>query len=93
MTFEVHHRARGFYDTRHRKGTHSSFRLERIDGHHYAECAPYRNIIEAAYGGRQSFGHLEEIPYLPATLFKRLELAATRGVDHQQLARFDTKLA
>ena len=52
--------------------------LNELTRHHYAQCAPYRNIIDAAYGGRQSFGQLEEIPYLPAALFKRLELASTQ---------------
>ncbi|SRR6266571_1228707 len=45
--------------------------------HHYANCLPYRNIIDAAYGKRLSFKRLDEVPYLPAPLFKRIELAST----------------
>ena len=51
--------------------------LTDLTRHHYESCVAYRNILDAAYAGRQSFAQIEEVPYLPAALFKRLELSST----------------
>jgi len=51
--------------------------LAELTTHHYASCLAYRNILDAAYGGRQSFDRIDDIPYLPAALFKRIELSST----------------
>jgi len=51
--------------------------LTDLTHHHYRSCLAYRNILEAAYGTRQSYERIEDIPYLPAALFKRMELSST----------------
>ena len=51
--------------------------LVELTRYHYGSCVAYRNILEAAYTARQSFERIEEVPYLPATLFKRIELSST----------------
>jgi hypothetical protein len=51
--------------------------LAELTRHHYGSCAGYRNILEAAFAGRRSFQRIDEIPYLPAALFKRIELSST----------------
>lgn len=50
--------------------------LEELTSHHYRSCVAYRNILEAT-SGRQSVQRMDEIPYLPAALFKRIELSST----------------
>jgi hypothetical protein len=44
---------------------------------HYERCAPYRRIIDLAWGGPHRYERLEDIPYLPVSLFKELDLAST----------------
>jgi hypothetical protein len=51
--------------------------LTELTRQHYKSCVAYRNILEAAYEGRQFFERIEEVPYLPAALFKRIELSST----------------
>lgn len=51
--------------------------LNDLTHHHYRNCSAYRNMIEAAYGNRQTYEQIEDIPYLPAALFKRMELSST----------------
>ena len=51
--------------------------LTELTRHHSGSCVAYRNILEAAYLARQSFERIEEVPYLPAAVFKRIELSST----------------
>lgn len=46
---------------------------ELID-YHYSECAAYRRIIDGAWGRRTRFDRIDEIPYLPVSLFKTQKL-------------------
>ena len=44
--------------------------------HHYARCAPYRNMLDAL-GFEPASGHaLADFPFLPARIFKTLDLAS-----------------
>jgi hypothetical protein len=46
--------------------------LRALTAHHAAQCRPYANVLERVFGGGQhnSAGRLEDIPFLPVTLFK-----------------------
>lgn len=52
--------------------------LNELVGHHYDHCPEYARIIDAAWGGRRRAESLADLPYLPVSLFKELELASTR---------------
>jgi hypothetical protein len=43
---------------------------------HAERCTAYRRILNAAYDGRTDFESLEQLPALPARLFKTVELAS-----------------
>lgn len=45
--------------------------------YHYERCAPYARMIDAAWGGPRRYERLEDIPFLPVGLFKKLELSST----------------
>jgi phenylacetate-coenzyme A ligase PaaK-like adenylate-forming protein len=51
-------------------------RLEALTRHHYASCAPYRNVVDRVFGGleRTDFTRLEGLPFFPVSLFKTHEL-------------------
>lgn len=62
-----------------RKEEKRAFLLEafrELTAHHYENCPPYRNILDRLYGGKRSlqFESLEQIPFLPVSLFKTSEL-------------------
>jgi hypothetical protein len=43
---------------------------------HAAQCVEYRQILEAAFGGRTNFASLADLPFLPVRLFKEIELVS-----------------
>lgn len=45
--------------------------------HHYAHCAPYAHIIDAAWGGLKDWPALADLPFVPVQLFKEQLLAST----------------
>jgi len=51
-------------------------RLNELTAWHYEQCPAYRNILDAAFGGRKAAQaeRLEDVPFLPVTLFKQHEL-------------------
>lgn len=49
-------------------------RENRLTAYHYEHCEPYRHIIDRVYGGRIQSETPEDIPFLPVSLFKHLEL-------------------
>lgn len=54
--------------------------LEGLNGlvsYHYERCLPYRRIIDAAWGGLRQYDRLQDVPYLPVSVFKGLELSST----------------
>ncbi|WP_438918899.1 acyl-protein synthetase [Kosakonia cowanii] len=49
-------------------------RLKTLTAHHYAHCAPYRQMLDAQGIAPQAINAPEEIPFLPVSLFKTLTL-------------------
>jgi phenylacetate-coenzyme A ligase PaaK-like adenylate-forming protein len=52
--------------------------LKALTEHHTANCVPYSNVINRVFGGmdRLRMERLEDIPFLPVTLFKTHTLAS-----------------
>lgn len=55
--------------------------LNDLTAHHYAKCAPYKRIIDGAWGGATKADTLADIPYLPVSLFKTQELKSVPEED------------
>ena len=49
-------------------------RLKALTAHHYAHCAPYRQMLDAQGIAPQAINAPEAIPFLPVSLFKTLTL-------------------
>lgn len=49
-------------------------RLNRLTRHHYLHCTPYRRVLDAVFGGCREASSLDELPYLPVSLFKMQSL-------------------
>jgi hypothetical protein len=52
--------------------------LRTLTAHHAANCQPYRNVLDRVFGGadRLRIERLEDVPFLPVTLFKTHELSS-----------------
>ena len=50
--------------------------LDFLTRHHYNNCIEYRRVVDAVFGGikNEAYTSLEELPYLPVSLFKRFAL-------------------
>ncbi len=48
--------------------------LNDLTSHHYERCDGYRRIVDIAYGSRRYADTLTDLPYLPVSLFKKVEL-------------------
>jgi len=44
--------------------------LNALSQHHAAHCTPYRQILDGLWGGQTSADRVEDVPYLPVSLFK-----------------------
>lgn len=44
--------------------------LSELTRMHYERCLPYRRIIDGNWNGRTAFEALDEVPYLPVSIFK-----------------------
>lgn len=57
--------------------------LDALTRHHYAHSEPYRRVVDAAFGGLKSAAYesLEDIPFIPVSLFKRHELLSVPRED------------
>jgi phenylacetate-coenzyme A ligase PaaK-like adenylate-forming protein len=51
--------------------------LNELIRHHYDHSLAYRRIADAAWGGPTEAASIAEVPYLPVSLFKELELSST----------------
>ncbi|WP_342324805.1 acyl-protein synthetase [Kosakonia sp. BYX6] len=49
-------------------------RLKALTAHHYAHCADYRHMLDAQNITPQSIQAVEDLPFLPVSLFKTLTL-------------------
>jgi len=52
--------------------------LSELVHYHYANCPPYARIIDIVWGGLKPYGSVADIPYVPVSIFKQLELATTK---------------
>lgn len=52
--------------------------LQSLTEHHFAHCEPYRNVLNRVFGGGKKlpFERIEDVPFLPVTLFKTHTLAS-----------------
>ena len=48
--------------------------LNELTRYHYEKSPEYKRIIDAAWGGLKTYGSIAEVPYLPVSLFKEMEL-------------------
>ena len=51
--------------------------LNELTRYHYEKSPEYKRIIDAAWGGLETYGSIAEVPYLPVSLFKEMELKST----------------
>jgi hypothetical protein len=52
--------------------------LNELTRHHYAKSPEYARILDAAWGGLKTYRDVAEVPYLPVSLFKEMELKSTQ---------------
>ncbi len=55
--------------------------LNELSAHHYDACLPYRRIIDGLWEGRHMSNNLEDIPFLPVSLFKLEEMSSVPKAD------------
>lgn len=55
-------------------------RLAQLTQYHQSACLPYREILDKLYSNNQ-IESLEDVPFLPVQLFKRLELCSVLKED------------
>jgi hypothetical protein len=51
--------------------------LNELTRHHYEKSREYAHILDAAWGGLRTYGDISQVPYLPVSLFKEIELKST----------------
>lgn len=55
--------------------------INNLTAHHYENCAPYQRVIDGAWDGQTKANAIENIPYLPVSLFKTQELKSVPNDD------------
>ena len=48
--------------------------LNELTRYHYEKSPEYARILDAAWGGPRTYSSISEVPYLPVSLFKEMEL-------------------
>ena len=51
--------------------------LNELTRYHYEKSPEYKRIIDVAWSGVRTYGSIAEVPYLPVSLFKEMELKST----------------
>lgn len=51
--------------------------LNELTVHHAERCIPYRRILDAVWNGRRAVSAISEVPYLPVSIFKAIDLVST----------------
>ena len=51
--------------------------LNELTRYHYEKSPEYARILDAAWGGLRTYTDISEVPYLPVSLFKEMELKST----------------
>jgi hypothetical protein len=55
--------------------------LNELSQHHYRNCLPYQRIIDGLWEGRHQADSIEDVPFLPVSLFKMEELRSVSKAD------------
>ena len=57
--------------------------MRALTRHHAERCVPYRNVLDRVFGGADglSIERLEDVPFLPVTLFKTHTLSSVPEPD------------
>ena len=55
--------------------------LNRLTAHHRQRCTEYARMLDAAYPGLGEASSISDVPYVPVSLFKWLELKSVDDVD------------
>ena len=64
--------------------------LNELTRYHYEKSPEYKRIIDAAWGGLKTYSSVAEVPYLPVSLFKEMELKSTAPPDNERAASSST---
>jgi phenylacetate-coenzyme A ligase PaaK-like adenylate-forming protein len=48
--------------------------LSQLTSHHYLRCERYKNVIDALFGGIKEYRSLDDIPFIPVSIFKQFEM-------------------
>ena len=51
--------------------------LNELTRYHYEKSPEYARILDAAWGGLRTYGSIADVPWLPVSLFKEMELKST----------------
>jgi hypothetical protein len=51
--------------------------LNELTRYHYEKSPEYARILDAAWGGLRTYDSISDVPYLPVSLFKEMELKST----------------
>jgi hypothetical protein len=51
--------------------------LNELTRYHYDKSPEYKRIIDAAWAGLKTYSSIADVPYLPVSLFKEMELKST----------------
>jgi hypothetical protein len=51
--------------------------LNELTRYHYEKSPEYARILDVAWGGLRTYGSISDVPYLPVSLFKEMELKST----------------
>lgn len=55
--------------------------LSQLTVRHYTRCERYRNIVDAMFGGIREYSTLEDIPFIPVSIFKHFEMKSVSDRD------------
>jgi hypothetical protein len=55
--------------------------LNELAAHHYNACVPYARIVDGYWGGLRQVANVEDLPYLPVSLFKLQRLLSVAEDD------------
>ncbi len=70
-----------YFLDRQQKAAFLDERIQELTRHHYAHCAPYRKMLDAAGFDPETAFHYTDAPFLPVRLFKELELKSVPDED------------
>ncbi len=64
--------------------------MDHLTRYHIERCVEYARIIDALWQGRQKAKTIADVPFLPVSIFKRIDLVSTREKNSMVLASSGT---